>query len=306
MIYTITLNPSIDYVVHVSDFTEGKVNRMSSDKKFSGGKGINVSRILKELGYTSTVYGFIGGYTGQILIDALQNEGIQNNFTAIKEDTRINIKLKTSTETEINSLGPTIEKEAQEDIKNKLKVLTDKDIVVLAGSTPPSLPNHFYNQLIEIIQKTGAEFVMDTTGQALLDAINKKPLLIKPNKEEFEQICGKTFSTVEEMIPYGQKMVNDGVKNVLISLASEGALLFCKEGVYFANVPKGEAKNSVGAGDSMVAGFTGVYNDTKDVLKAFKYGIACGSATAFSEDLASIETIHKQLQQVTIEKWPSL
>lgn len=303
MIYTITLNPSIDYLVHVNDFTEGKVNRMTSDKKFPGGKGINVTRILKELGFSSTVYGFIGGYTGQILIDSLQREGILNNFTSIKEDTRINIKLKTTTETEINSLGPTIEEEAQEDIKNKLKALTNKDIVILAGSTPPSLPKNFYNQLIEIIQQTGAQFVMDTTGQDLLDAINNKALLVKPNKEEFEQICGKRFSTIEEMIPYGQKMVANGVKNVLISLASEGALLFCKEGVYFANVPKGKTKNSVGAGDSMVAGFTGVYNDTKDVLKAFKYGIACGSATAFSEDLASIETINKQLEHVTIEKW---
>ncbi len=302
MIYTVTLNPSIDYIVHVDELKLGELNRMKMDLKLPGGKGINVSRILEQLKSPTTALGFLGGFTGRFISECLEKEGIKNAFTLIAQDTRINIKLKSQEETEINGLGPMITDEEIQQLKNTLKKVKTEDTVIFSGSTPPDFPQNFYTELIEIIKANGAEFVIDTTGPDLLRAIRHKPLLIKPNKEELAELFQTEFQEFKDMFPYGEKLRDQGAKYVLISMAGEGAFLFTKTGIYQADVLKGTVKNSVGAGDSMIAGFVSQYEKTKDALLAFSYGIACGSATAFSDDLATREKILELLPSVHITK----
>ncbi len=302
MIYTVTLNPSIDYIVQIDQLKIGDLNRMKQDFKLPGGKGINVSRILNRIEVKNIALGFLGGFTGRFIEEWLNAEGIISAFTSIKKDTRINIKLKAQEETEINGLGPLLSQEEQKKFTAQFTEITKEDIVILSGSIAPSLSPHFYKELVEIITAKGAEFVIDTTGEALLETLAARPLVIKPNNHELAELYQTHFTSVEDMIPYGKKLLARGPKHVLISLGGDGALLFTQEGVYRSSVIKGELKNSVGAGDSMIAGFVGTYAKTKDALLAFKYGVACGSATAFSTDLARVETINEILQKVTITK----
>lgn len=302
MIYTVTLNPSIDYIVHVEELKLGDLNRMTNDFKLPGGKGINVSRILKRIQAESTALGFLGGFTGTFIADWLTREEIKTDFTSIVEDTRINIKLKSKTETEINGLGPAINNEEMQEMKQALSKISAGDIVVLSGSTPASLRAGFYEELIQIIKDKEADFVIDTTGQDLLNALPKQPLLIKPNNHELAELFNVSFQTVEDIMPFGKRLLEDGAQNVIISMAGDGALLFTKEGVYRSNVLKRPLKNSVGAGDSMIAGFVGTFAKSNDPVEAFKWGVACGSATAFSDDLASEELIHELIHEVKIEK----
>ena len=300
MIYTVTLNPSIDYIVEVEDMKLGRLNRMSRDLKFPGGKGINVSRVLNQLGSDNTALGFVGGFTGTYIEEALRKESIHTNFVHIASDTRINIKLKHGEETEINGLGPTIHKEEAEQLLHKLSEIGKGDVVVLSGSVPPSLGTDFYSRLIGVCKEAGAEFVMDTTGEALLKALPYKPLLVKPNHHELAELFGVVIESREDMISYGRKLLELGAQHVLISMAGEGALFITEDKVYHASVPKGTVRNSVGAGDSMVAGFVGTLTAQQDVLEAFRMGVASGSATAFSDDLAARETINELRLQVTI------
>lgn len=302
MIYTVTLNPSIDFIVRLDSLKLGEVNRMSSDDKFAGGKGINVSRVLKQIDSQSVALGFVGGFTGKFIADTLKNEAIATEFTAVNEDTRINVKVKSDLETEINGAGPQVSSEELNDLKLKLEKLTPEDVVVFAGSAPSSLGNKIYEDLIEIVTQAGADFVIDIEGDTLLHAIPKKPLVIKPNNHELGDIYNVTLNSIEEIIPYGERLLEDGAKHVLISMAGDGALLFTKDGNYFAKPIKGKVKNSVGAGDSMIAGFVGTFHKTQNPLESFKYGVACGTATAFSDDLATIDYINEVLQQVIIEK----
>ena len=302
MIYTMTLNPSIDYIVRVDSLEIGSVNRMTSDDKFPGGKGINVSRILKRIDAQSTALGFLGGFTGKFIEDCLNEEEISTNFTTIQSDTRINIKLKAGEETEINGQGPVLTDEEISELKVSLSKVGKGDIVVLAGSLPAGLSQGFYQELIEIIKDKEADFVIDTTGADLLAALPKKPLLVKPNNHELAELYNTTFSGLDDIITYGKKMLADGAQNVIISMAGDGALLFTQDGVYQTNVLKRELKNSVGAGDSMIAGFIGEYSKTKDPVESFKWGVACGSATAFSDDLATSEFIQELLPEVNITK----
>lgn len=302
MIYTVTLNPSIDYIVRVDGLKLGDLNRMKEDFKLPGGKGINVSRILKRIDSQSTALGFLGGFTGEFISKWLEKEQIQSLFTIVKEDTRINIKLKSDTETEINGLGPSISDEEIDELKQALGTVGQGDIVVLSGSAPASLRKGFYQELIDIIREKGADFVIDTTGDDLKNALVKKPLLIKPNNHELAELYNTTFQSVEEIIPYGKKLLAEGAQNVLISMAGDGALLFTEQGTYKTNVLVRPLKNSVGAGDSMIAGFIGAYSRTKDPIEAFKWGVACGSATAFSDDLAARELIDELLPEVEITK----
>ncbi|MGX7199181.1 1-phosphofructokinase [Enterococcus nangangensis] len=302
MIYTVTLNPSIDYIVHVENFKPGAVNRMTKDFKFPGGKGINVSRILQRLDQPATALGFIGGFTGHFIESQLKDEGLTCAFTPVRYDSRINIKLKSQTETEINGLGPLLSNEEIQELKERLSQVQKGDIVVLAGSTPASLPKGFYQELIEIIKEKEAEFVIDTTGKDLADALSAKPLLIKPNNHELGALYQTEFETIADILPYGRKLLKAGAQHVLISMAGDGALLFIAEGVYQSNVLKRPVKNSVGAGDSMIAGFIGAYEKTKDPIEAFKWGVACGSATAFSDDLATRAMIDSLLPEVAITK----
>lgn len=302
MIYTVTLNPSIDFIVKVDGLKLGDLNRMKEDFKLPGGKGINVSRILKRMDTESTALGFLGGFTGNFISEWLKEEQINTAFTNVQSDTRINIKLKSDTETEINGLGPVLSEKEIEDLKQVMNNVKKGDIVVLSGSTPASLRNGFYQELIEIIRGKEAEFVIDTTGDDLKDALAKRPLLIKPNNHELAELYHTEFKSIEDILPYGKKLLEEGAQNVLISMAGDGALLFTKDGAYQSNVLVRPLKNSVGAGDSMIAGFIGSYSKDQDPVEAFKWGVACGSATAFSDDLATKALIDELIPEVEIIK----
>lgn len=303
MIYTVTLNPSIDHVIYMdSDVQLGKLNRMQKDVKFPGGKGINVSRILGQLKIENIALGFVGGFTGAFIEEWLAEEGVKTQFTYVNEDTRINVKVKASEETEINGQGPHVEEETSQMFLSQLRSLTEEDVVVLAGSKPSSLPSDYYQMIIKQLTDQGTEFVIDTTGQELKNALPYHPLVVKPNHHELEELFDVTFEKDEEVIPYGHKLVEEGTQYAIISMAEKGAMLFTPEGVYHGKAPKGELKNSVGSGDSMIAGFVGTYQKTKDPLEAFKVSIASGSATAFEEDLATREKIEALLPEITIQK----
>ncbi|MCO4636924.1 fructose 1-phosphate kinase [Streptococcus infantarius subsp. infantarius] len=302
MIYTVTLNPSIDFIVRLDHLELGSVNRMTSDDKFAGGKGINVSRILQRLDVDNTATGFIGGFTGRFVEDGLTAEGIKTNFVQVSEDTRINVKIKAGEETEINGAGPKISDEKLEELKAILAGLSSEDTVVFAGSAPSSLGNQVYNTLIPIAKKAGAEVVCDFEGQTLLDSLNYQPLLVKPNNHELADIFGVELNGLEDIEKYAREILTKGAKNVIISMAGDGALLVTPEAAYFAKPIKGTVKNSVGAGDSMVAGFTGEYVKSGDPIEALKWGVACGTATTFSDDLATAEFTKETYQKVEVEK----
>ena len=302
MIYTVTLNPSIDFIVRLDHLELGSVNRMTSDDKFAGGKGINVSRILQRLDVDNTATGFIGGFTGRFVENGLIAEGIKTNFVQVSEDKRINVKIKAGEETEINGAGPKISDEKLEELKAILAGLSSEDTVVFAGSAPSSLGNQVYNTLIPIAKKAGAEVVCDFEGQTLLDSLNYQPLLVKPNSHELADIFGVELNGLEDIEKYAREILAKGAKNVIISMAGDGALLVTPEAAYFAKPIKGTVKNSVGAGDSMVAGFTGEYVKSGDPIEALKWGVACGTATTFSNDLATAEFIKETYQEVEVEK----
>lgn len=302
MIYTVTLNPSIDFIVRIDQLNLGSVNRMVSDDKFAGGKGINVSRVLQRLGVGNTATGFLGGFTGHFIEDSLKNEGIETAFVKVDQDTRINVKIKSQEETEINGQGPMISQEQLEALKAKLSQLTSDDTVVFAGSAPANLGNADYKELIPLVRKSGAQVVCDFEGQPLLDALANNPLLVKPNNHELEAIFGVPLNSLNDVETYARRILEMGAQHVLISMAGDGALLVTEEATYFAKPIKGQVKNSVGAGDSMVAGFTGEFVKSKDPVEALKWGVACGTATAFSDDLATIAFIKETYHKVEVEK----
>lgn len=302
MIYTVTLNPSIDFIVRLDELTLGSVNRMTSDDKYAGGKGINVSRVLKRLAIDNTATGFIGGFTGRFVTEGLDAEGITTDFVEVDQDTRINVKIKAQSETEINGAGPVITDKQLAELEAILSKLTRDDIVVFAGSAPANLGNQVYKKLIPLVKETGAEVVCDFEGQTLLDALDYQPVLVKPNNHELADIFEVELSNLADIEKYARKLLAKGTQNVIISMAGDGALLVTKEAAYFAKPIKGSVKNSVGAGDSMVAGFTGQYAKTHDAVEAFKWGVACGTATTFSDDLATAEYINDIYEKVEVEK----
>lgn len=303
MIYTVTLNPSIDFIVHLDSFRPYQLNRMQYERKYPGGKGINVSRILTRMGVETTALGFIGGFTGTFITDTLTQEQVAHDFVPIPEQTRINIKLKDQGgETEINGQGPSITPEQLQQFRQTLTRLQAGDTLVLAGNIPPSLPADLYDQLLTTYGQRGIRVVIDTSGEALKRSVQHQPFLIKPNHHELGELFGTTFTTIEEIIPYGQKMLARGITHVIVSMAEQGALLFTAAGSYHATAPSGKVINSVGAGDSLVAGFVGRLSQTGSVEDAFRYGIAAGSATAFSEDLASRDKIETLYPQVSLTK----
>lgn len=300
MIYTLTLNPSIDYIVNVDNLTLGKVNRTLDDIKFPGGKGINVSRVLSNQGVNNVALGFIGGFTGEFVETSLKNFNINTDFIKVSGDTRINVKVKSNIETEINGTGPTISANELQNLFDKLSQLKNDDILVLAGNIQKTLPSTLYSEIQSIVSKNNVKVVVDTSGSALLKAIKNKPFLIKPNNHEIEEIFNVKINNTDELIEYGKKLNEMGAENVIISLAGDGAILICSKGVFFGNAPKGDVKNSVGAGDSLVGGFLAEYSKSKDLLKSFKNGIASGSASAFSLDLCDKEFVKKLLPIINI------
>ncbi|HEY2420815.1 MAG TPA: 1-phosphofructokinase [Neobacillus sp.] len=300
MIYSLTLNPSVDYIIQLEDFQLGNLNRTISETKFPGGKGINVSRVLKNLGITSKAIGFNGGFTGDYIEEYLHNEKIETDFVKVNEDTRINIKLKTAKETEINAKGPNISDQDFQLLKKKIAQLTPGDLLVLAGSIPSTLPKTTYEELVKICKAQNAEFVVDAEGDLLKNVLPFHPFLIKPNHHELGELFETTISSSREVIPYGKTLIEMGAKNVIVSLADKGAIFINKDMSLFADVPKGVVRNSVGAGDSMVAGFLAAYEKTANLKEAFRYSVASGSATAFSLGLCTQGKIEELLPQVQI------
>lgn len=302
MIYTITFNPSIDYILKVEDFKLGEVNRANLDSKYPGGKGINVSRVLNNLNVKTKALGFIGGFTGEYIKNYLEKGGVETDFINVCEDTRINVKIKISKETEINAAGPKITNEDLNKLFEKIVAARKDDFIVLAGNVQKDLPRDIYAKFQEKCANKSAKFVIDTTGEALMCTLKNKPFLIKPNVEELSEIFNTKINDVEEIILYGSKLLEMGAQNVVISMASKGAILICKEGVYHASAPKGIVKNSVGAGDSLIGGFLANYSTSFNVKEAFKWGAAAGSATAFSLDLCTKREVEELLEQVKITK----
>lgn len=303
MIYTLTLNPSVDYIVKLDgDVKMGELNRSVGETKFPGGKGINVSRVLKRNAVDSKALGFIGGFTGKYIENYLHNENIKTNFIMVEEDTRINIKLKTGKETEINTTGPAIQKEDFERLKEIISHLTKEDVLVLAGSIPSTLPESTYEEMVKICSQNGTAFAVDAEGELLMKVLPYKPLLIKPNHHELSNIFGINLSSPEEVIPYAKKLLELGAQNVIVSLAGEGAVFVNKNNVFISTVPQGVVKSSVGAGDSMVAGFLAELEKSNDIMKSFQYSVASGSATAFSLDLCTKEQVEALLPQIKISR----
>lgn len=299
MIYTVTLNPALDYFMNYEELALGEVNRTGKTQISAGGKGIMESRMLSLVGAKSKALGFLGGFSGQYIKDFLNENQIDSDFTEIEDLTRINVKLKSQgNETSLDAAGPKLQESEINHFLEKFDHLKEDDIVVFAGTIPKSLGEDFYERLIAKVQKQKATFVMDVDGQKLLDSLPAHPLLIKPNREELEAIFETSFKNNEQIIPYGQKLLEMGAQNVIVSMAGDGALLFTNEKVYFAQGIKGELKNSIGAGDSTVAGFLAEYSQSKDPLLAFRQAIACGTSKAFSDDMPSrafLEEIYKKV-----------
>ena len=290
MIYTVTFNPAIDYVVRMTDdLKPGMTNRSASEECYFGGKGINVSTILKNLGLESTALGFIAGFTGDAIKKSVDEKGIKADFVKLPEGiSRINVKIKGKEETELNAQGPMIPESSQKELFKKLDQLKDGDTLILAGSIPSSLPSDVYEKIIEQIKDRKIDVVVDATKDLLLNVLKYHPFLIKPNNHELGEMFGKELTTDDELEEHAKKLQEMGPRNVLISMAGDGAMLIAETGEKFRiGVPKGTVKNSVGAGDSMVAGFIAGFKKNHSYEKALKMGTAAGSATAFSDDLAT-------------------
>ena len=300
MIYTVTFNPSIDYIVSVEDFKLGLTNRTSFEMILPGGKGINVSTVLGNLGIASTALGFAAGFTGKEIINRMEQMGIKSDFILLENGiSRINLKLKSIDGTEINGCGPEISDEAVDQLMKKLDVLGEGDTLILAGSIPSSLPDDMYKRIMESLSGRGVMIVVDATKDLLLNVLCNHPFLVKPNNHELGEIFGVTLKTREEVIPYGRKLQEMGASNVLVSMAGEGAVLIAEDGsIYQTPAPKGTLVNGVGAGDSMVAGFVAGWLEKRDYKHAFYMGVSAGSASAFSENLATKEEIEAVYQQV--------
>ena len=300
MIYTVTFNPALDYVVGVEDLTLGMVNRTNKEAIFYGGKGINVSTVLHALGRESVALGFVAGFTGMEIENGVKAQGVATDFIHLKEGmSRINIKIKSAEETEINGQGPTISADALEQLFAKIDALKDEDVLVLAGSIPNTMPDDIYEKIMARLEGKNIHIVVDATNDLLRNVLKYKPFLIKPNNHELGEMFGVTLKTDEEIEHYAKELQKQGARNVLISMAGDGAILIDETGkCHKIGVPQGTVKNSVGAGDSMVAGFLAGYLEKKDYNHALRMGTASGSATAFSEGLASKELVYELLQQI--------
>ena len=301
MIYTVTLNPSLDYIIDVKHFEPGMVNRTTAEKIFAGGKGINVSMVLKNLGFDSTALGFLAGFTGKEIERQLEGKGISTDFICLEDGiSRINMKIRSEVESEINGLGPEISSEAIKKMFDRLDELQEGDILVLAGSIPASMPESMYRDIMKRLADRKLKIAVDATKSLLLNVLPFHPFVIKPNNHELGELFNVKIKSKDQAVEYAKKLQEMGAQNVLISMAGEGAVLVAASGeVFEAPAPKGKLINGVGAGDSMVAGFMAGYMEKEDYLHAFHMGIAAGSASAFSENLATREEIASVYEQIT-------
>ncbi|WP_121605119.1 1-phosphofructokinase [Virgibacillus sp. Bac332] len=302
MIYTITLNPAVDYVVKLELVEQGTINRSQDDYKEAGGKGINVSRVLNRLGTTSTALGFVGGFTGKFITDYLEEVDIAHDFVSLQEDTRINIKLKAGNEeTEINGKSPTITEKNYNSFVNKLRGLTTEDIVVLAGSLPTFLPDDTYHSIITMLNAQGVSVILDTSGLALEQAIKASPAFIKPNNYELAELFSEKAETDQDIVRLAKRLHEENrIDHVFVSMAKEGAIYVGEAGTFKLSAPKGQAIHSVGAGDSSVAGFLYKWQQTTNAVEAARYAVASGSATAFSKTLCTKDEVEKLLAEVHV------
>ncbi len=297
MIYTVTFNPAIDYVIHTDEIITGALNRTESETCFVGGKGINVSFVLSELGVKSVALGFIAGFTGDAIEKGVREKGIETDFIRLDNGfSRINVKIKSNEETEINGQGPVITAGAVEELFSKINNMNNNDTIVLAGSIPKTMSPDIYEKILACTAEKGVRAVVDASGKLLLNVLRYKPFLIKPNNHELAEMFGVEIRSRADIEKYALKLRETGARNVLVSMAGDGAMLFAEDGnTYTCGVCSGTVKNSVGAGDSMVAGFiAGIEKGDYDY--ALKLGTACGGATAFSEDLAQKPLIDRLLK----------
>ena len=300
MIYTLTVNPAIDYTVSVENFTLGRVNRTLSEQIFIGGKGINVSCVLNNLGVKSTALGFAAGFTGEAIVNGLEKLGVKTDFVMLQNGaSRINVKLKAEHETEINGQGPHIPNDKLKELFDKIDGINSSDMLVLAGSVPNTLPKDIYQQIMRRLSEKDVRFVVDATGELLKNCLAYEPFLIKPNNFELSEIIGKQLVTDEQIADGARQLQKMGAKNVLVSMAANGALLLTENGdVHRIGIVKGKTVNSVGAGDSMVAGFLAGYTETGDYEYALKLGTAAGGATALSPWLGERDMIFELIKKL--------
>lgn len=301
MIYTVTFNPSLDYIVTVNDFRLGETNRTASEQMLPGGKGINVSTVLENLGFDNTALGFVAGFTGREIVSKVRELGFQSEFIELDEGwSRINIKMKDFDGTEINGQGPAISGAALQALLEKLDGLKEGDVLVLAGSIPASIPETIYAEIMKRLDGKGVLTVVDATNDLLMEVLPYHPFLIKPNQHELGAIFGVELDTQESVVPYARKMQEQGALNVLVSIGGKGAVLLDADGeVHMLPAPEGTLVNAVGAGDSMVAGFLAGWLEKKDYEHAFRMGVSAGSASAFSERLATraeVETLYRSIE----------
>lgn len=303
MVYTVTFNPAVDYVVHTDEMEIGSVNRSQDEEIYFGGKGINVSQVLKELGVESRALGFVAGFTGEAIEKGLAQRGIETDFVHLDQGfSRINVKVKSSAETEINGQGPEIPDEKVNELFGKLDKIQEGDTIILAGSIPSSLPSDIYEKILDYLKDKNVRAVVDATKDLLLNVLKYKPFLIKPNNFELGEMFGTVLNGTDEIAEYAGRLKEMGAVNVLVSMAGDGALLLDENGrIHTCGVCAGKLKNSVGAGDSMVAGFVagcGKNSAGCDYEYALKLGTAAGGATAFSDGLAKKELIYSLLEQL--------
>ena len=294
MIYTVTFSPALDYIVDLDKLDVGAINRTKKETMLPGGKGINVSIVLSNLNTKSVAMGFVGGFIGKYIENEMEKHNIKTDFVHLNGNTRINIKIKGMVETAINGQGPKVSDENIEELINKLTKLTSKDVLVISGAIPNTLPSDTYERILERIKNQNVQLIVDTTKETLLKTLPYHPVLVKPNKEELEELFSIKINNDEELVNNAKKLIELGAQNVIVSLGGDGALLVKQNGEYkITRSPKGKVINTVGAGDSLVAGFIDEYYRSGDINKAFKRGIACGSASAFSENLATLEKVEE-------------
>ena len=299
MIYTVTFNPSLDYILDLSELNMNHVNRTSAERILPGGKGINVSIVLHNLGVDNKAICFTSGFTGDALKTLLQQRDMNADFINISQGlTRINVKLRSGGETEINGQGPEIKSEDIAELYEKLGYLDEEDYLVLAGSLPDTMSKSTYMDIMQMLQYNNSKIIVDATGELLLNVLPYKPFLIKPNNHELGNLFGVEVNTREDAVKYAKKLIEKGARNVLVSMSASGAVMVTEDGdVYEADAPQGEVKNSVGAGDAMLAGFLAGYIKYEDFDKAFKLGICAGSASAFSEEMATRNEVMKLYEE---------
>ena len=300
MIYTVTLNPSLDYIAECKDFTLGATNRTSSEIIYPGGKGINVSIVLSNLGDRTTALGFLAGFTGEHIDSLIKDMGISSRMIRLDEGmSRINLKLKSKEETELNGMGPNISIIDIARLYQKLESITEDDILVLAGSIPPSVSEGLYSDIMERLKEKKIKIVVDATKDLLMNVLDKKPFLIKPNIHELGELFNVKLDSADEALPYALKLKEMGAVNVIISMGKDGAMMVDEYGKsYTMNSPEGKLVNSVGAGDSLVAGFLHKYLETGNYEEALRYGVCTGSASAFSSALATKEEVEKLYREI--------